>query len=201
MRVLFRLSVIVLISLSADVRSQQLNRITLYSAIGNYDRGGGWDITRSTFNFETGKSEPAKQTQRGIPDDYDISYGETEIGPNRDLFQVRDHRSMIVDLGRKNWDRFNETPSFPKNQSSVPPRPLTPTRTLSSRDTDVTAKWRQFVKVRSGHMYLARLLKRSGVLYVMFRVESLKPGDNCVLSWKRVPPPVVIDEKQKSAAR
>jgi len=44
-------------------------------------------------------------------------------------------------------------------------------------------------------MYLARLLKRSGVLYVMFRVESLKPGDNCVLSWKRVPPPVVIDEK------
>ena len=188
-------SVIILVSLPAYVRGQELNRVTLYSAIGNYDRGKGWDVTRSTFNFETGKSEPPKLTRNGIPEDYDISYGDTEVGPNDDLFRVRDHRSMIVDLGQKKWDRFKETPSFPKGQSSAPPRPLTPTWTLHSSETDITAKWGQFVKVRSGHIYLARLLKRSGVLYVMFRVESLKSGDNCVLTWKKVPPPRVIDEK------
>src|SRR5438128_804179 len=111
MKLLFTFSLVLLISLSAYVRSQELNRVTLYSAIGNYDRGKGWDVTRSTFNFETGKSEPLKPARNGIHEDYDISYGDTDVGPNQDLFGVRDHRSMIVDLGQKKWDRSNRLPT------------------------------------------------------------------------------------------
>jgi hypothetical protein len=195
MRILFLSSLMLLISISTCAQGQEFRRVTLYSAIGYFDRGGDWDTSRSTFNFETGKTERAKPSRNGIPEDYDISYDETEIGDHHDLFEVRDYRSMIVDLGKKKWNQFNETPSFPKGQSSAPPRPLTPTSRVHTSGTQVIADWRQFVKARSGHMYMARLMKGRRVIYVMFRVESLKSRDNCVLEWKKVQPPKVDNEK------
>src|SRR5947209_2710067 len=159
MKLSFAFSLMSLISLSVCVRAQELSRVTLYSAIGLYDRTGDYDLTRSSFNFETGKSELHRENLNGILMDNDIDYDQTETGANRDLFEVRDWRSMIVDLGKKGWEQFKETPSFPRGYSSVPPRPMTREFRLHSRDTEVTSNWRQFVKVRSGHMYLMRLLK------------------------------------------
>jgi len=44
-------------------------------------------------------------------------------------------------------------------------------------------------------MYLMKVMRERKTIYVMFRVDSLSKEDNCVLSWKRVPPPPEDFEK------
>jgi hypothetical protein len=40
-----------------------------------------------------------------------------------------------------------------------------------------------------GHMYAVHVVDRAEDFYVLFRVESLVRGDNCTITWKRVPAP------------
>jgi hypothetical protein len=46
-----------------------------------------------------------------------------------------------------------------------------------------------FVKAVPGHMYVIRVVDADEDFYVLFRIESLVRGDNCTITWKRVPPP------------
>jgi hypothetical protein len=46
-----------------------------------------------------------------------------------------------------------------------------------------------FVKAVVGHMYVVHVVDDAHDFYVLFRVESLVRGDNCTISWKRVPSP------------
>jgi hypothetical protein len=46
-----------------------------------------------------------------------------------------------------------------------------------------------FVKAVAGHMYVIRVVDDAHDFYVLFRVEALVRGDNCTISWKRIPPP------------
>ena len=114
-----------------------------------------------------------------------------------DWLGVLDCRSMIVDLGAKQWQDFKEAPPFPQPKTSAPPRPLD--RPGCVVDTSVGrtdfSPYRQFVEVNPGHVYLMRILSGRKVSYVMFRVESFVSRDNCVLSWKLVKPPNVADNE------
>ena len=45
------------------------------------------------------------------------------------------------------------------------------------------------VRAVVGHMYVVHSKDENRGLYVMFRVEAVKPGDECTLTWRQVPSP------------
>ena len=45
------------------------------------------------------------------------------------------------------------------------------------------------VRAVVGHMYVVHSKDENRDLYVMFRVEAVKPGDECTLTWRQVPSP------------
>ena len=54
-----------------------------------------------------------------------------------------------------------------------------------------------FAKAVVGHMYVVRVVDPVNDFYVLFRVESLVRGDNCTITWKRIPPPNVESAGRK----
>lgn len=44
-------------------------------------------------------------------------------------------------------------------------------------------------KIVSGHMYVIHVVKAQSDFYVLVHVDSLVKGDNCTISWKRIPSP------------
>lgn len=172
-----------LVALSFPAGGQEvatLNQVTLYSRIGHND----W--SRTSVNFESG--------ERGSPNRrpayYDLTYGNLAINYDADWFGVGDPRSMIIDLGAKQWGDFKETPSFFKGKKPRKPLPLSRPMVIdASAGVKEHSPYQQFVRVEAGHMYLMRVKRERKTFYVMFRVDSLTRVDNCVLSWKQVPPP------------
>ena len=193
-KILFLL--VITISAVAPIAGQtdtQLQRVTLYF----FKHPELPDESRSSINFETGK----RGYTRGEPyTDFDLQYGGMAIGMNGrwiwNWLRVTDPRSMIADIGAKQWRDFKETPPFPPGPK-VPPRSLSqPTFAVdASADSKVLSPYRQFVEVKPEHMYLMRLRHGNKVRYVMFRVESLTTKDNCVITWKMVIPPNVDNER------
>ncbi len=174
----------------------ELAQVALYSVQGH---NGDW--TRSSISFETGERG---FRGRSSPE-YDMTYGNmsTSTGGKggvwfRDWLSVRDPRSIILDLGEKKWEDFRQTPFFPKSQKWRQPLPLNSpmvVNTSAGREIDApdaskaVSPHRQFVLARLGHMYLMKVMKGRNATYVVFRVDRLSPGDTCLLSWKKVPPP------------
>jgi hypothetical protein len=175
----------------------ELKEVTLYW----YHTPGRFFPGLPAVNIKTGYRGPDHDVSLGL------RYGGMVITtPTRpgevskilpDWLGVLDCRSMIVDLGRKQWQDFKETPPFPQPKKSEPPLSLNkrPCVVNTSAGRKDFSPYRQFVVVNPGHVYLMRLWRESKVSYVMFRVESLISWDNCVLSWKMVKPPNVDDEK------
>lgn len=187
-------SLVVFFSLTVSASGQagaELAEITLYSVVGHNN-----DFTRSSVNFESGE-RGFRETEPG----FDLTYGNLAINDGRDWYRdwlvVRDPRSIVCDLGVKKWGDFQRTPSFPWKNWRVP-LPLKSPMVFSASagkkvDTpngkESVSPHRQSVLAKVGHMYLMRVMRGSSETYVMFRVESLTPGDTCVLSWKKVPAP------------
>ena len=44
-------------------------------------------------------------------------------------------------------------------------------------------------RVVIGHLYVIHVVKGRSDFYVLLRVDRLVPGDNCTISWKRIPSP------------
>ena len=183
-------SIVVFISLSISARGQagpELAQVTLYSVLGR-----DHDFTRSSVNFESGK-----RGFQGTGSGFDLTYGNLAINDVRDWLTVRDPRSIVCDLGEKKWGDFQRTPTFPWKNWRIPLPLNSPMVFNASAGKEVdtpdgkksVSPHRQSVMVRVGHMYLMRVRQGRSEIYVMFRVESLTSGDNCVLSWKKVTPP------------
>ncbi len=68
-------------------------------------------------------------------------------------------------------------------------RPATPAATPRPRRNGVPKVDPIFAKAIPGHMYVLRVVDDAEDFYVLFRVESLVRGDNCTITWKRVPAP------------
>jgi len=185
------LSLVTMICLSVSVRGQGVevpSQITLFSSLGH-----NHDTSRSSVNFDTG--ELGFVRAQSLMQKYDLSYGTLKVNQDGDWLEVRDANSMIADLGEKRWDDFKETPPFPRSKKS---RPLSLAKQKvvdASAGTTNVSPFRQFVQAKAGHMYLMRVLRGGRVVYVMLRVESLRREDSCQLSWKKVAPPKVVDEK------
>lgn len=171
-----------LIALSVTASGQEvatLSQVTLYSKMGHND----W--SRTSINFESGERGAPSRTAK-----YDLTYGNLALNHNADWFEVRDPRSMIIDLGAKQWGDFKETPSFFKGKKPRKPLPLSQPKVLDgSAGVKEHSPYQQFVRVEAGHMYLMKVMRERKTFYIMFRVDSLSRVDNCVLSWKIVPPP------------
>ena len=205
MKVRILLLLVIAFTACASIVAQtesELREVTLYW-FNHWDRVGPVqpDQSRSAVNFETG--------ERGIPrgGSFDLRYGGVVIGeptqnnkPGKffpDWLNVLDCRSMVVDLGVKQWQDFKETPPFPQPKKLGPPRPLG--EPICAVDTSAGrtdfSPYRQMVEPKPGHVFLARLLRGKTVSYVMFRVESLNSRESCVISWKMVKPPNVDNER------
>ena len=171
-----------LIALSVTASGQDvatLSQVTLYSKMGHND----W--SRTSINFESGERGAPSRTAK-----YDLTYGNLALNHNADWFEVRDPRSMIIDLGAKQWGDFKETPSFFKGKKPRRPLPLSRPKVLDgSAGVKEHSPYQQFVRVEAGHMYLMKVMRERKTVYIMFRVDSLSRVDNCVLSWKIVAPP------------
>jgi hypothetical protein len=193
MKVTPLLPILLLFSISAPAGRQDdagLSRVTLYSV-----QGHGNDWSRSSVDFDSGIRG---FTGEGAHD-FDLTYGSITMNTDLDWFEVRDPRSMIIDLGEKGWRDFRETPSFTKrDKPRKPPRLLTPS-TPKVADVSAGSKevspYQQFRQVVAGHMYLMKVTRKRKTIYVMFRVDNLAPRDTCLLSWKKVPPPAEDEEK------
>ena len=76
-------------------------------------------------NFETGKRGPLRG---GLPGDFDLKYGGMRIEKDGKVFpdwlSVADSRSMIVELGAKEWQDIKQTPPFPQPKKPLPPLSL-----------------------------------------------------------------------------
>jgi hypothetical protein len=173
-----------LLALSVTAGGQvvpELNTVTLFSKISHRD----W--SRSSVNFDSG--------QRGSPtadiSGFDLVYGTLAVNDDSDWFEVIDGRSMIVDLGARQWSDFKATPSFPKSKKPQKPRPLS--GNVKEIDTSGGSRevspYQQFARVKAGHIYLMKVVRDRNKTYVMFRVDNLVSEDNCLLSWKKVAPP------------
>lgn len=177
-----------LIALSVTVDGQQvpeLNHVTLYSKLGHRD----W--SRASVNFDSGE-RGSKDAQ---VDEFDLIYGTLAVNSDSDWFSVRDPRSTIVDLGAKQWGDFSETPSF-KSKKPRKPLPLSAPMVIDgSAGSKEISPYQQFVPVKAGHMYLMKVVRGRKKTYIMFRVDTLVKEDNCLLSWKKVPPPAEDVEK------
>lgn len=189
-------SLVIMISAFGSIAAQtspELQQVTLY-----YYAGERHETTRSHVNFETGKRGPLRGE---LPEEFDLMFGGLIIAKDGkrfpDWFRVTDARSMIVDLGAKNWQDIRETPPFPKADKSHPPPPLAqrPMVVDVSAGSKEVSPYRQFILVQQGHIYLMRILHGNKVIYAMFGVESLNSEESCVLSWKHVSPPKVDNEK------
>lgn len=187
--------VFLVFGLSVSDTSGQVNlpdqRVTLYS----YFKYRDW--SRAYFSFERGvRGAPSNKDES---DSFDVLYGNLRVGNDADWFTVywqSHHRSRILDLGEKQWAQLRQLPAFPISR----PQPLDPDKALpgtvdASAGTKKVAPYDQFVRIRSGHIYLLHVKSKRKNFYVLFRVEDLVPGDSCTFSWKRIPPPETDLEK------
>jgi len=166
--------------------SSELRQATLFSPLVNNNEG-----TRSLINFETGE---LGAVNFGSLKNYDLSFGTLAINRDNNWFQVSDARSRITDLGAKDWSDFKETPPFPNAKLKTQPSLSPPKVVDASAGSKEISPYNQFIPARFAHMYLMRVLKGGKVIYVMFRVERLDANRSCMLSWKKVPPPLVDNE-------
>lgn len=163
-----------------------LYQVTLYS----YRSYRDW--SRTSVNFDTGE----RGSRSGNLAGFDLTYGNLAVDNNGDWFEVRDPRSMIIDLGWKQWGDFTETPSFFNGTKPRKPLPLSKPKVVdASGDSKEISPYQQFVRVKAGHMYLMKVVRGRKTTYLMLRIDSLVKEDNCVLSWKKVRPP--FDELEK----
>ncbi|MBE7464583.1 MAG: hypothetical protein HS116_13990 [Planctomycetes bacterium] len=133
-----------------------LQTATLYARIkyGDYEK--------ATISFEHG----VRDDYFGIAkNDWDLEYGN---GQNDELnvCTVTDDRSVLVDLGPREWSDVGPLPM-------LPPGPVTTTVGPN-------------MAAQLGHLYLVHTIDSNTNLYVLFRVDELIPNDQIVISWRLV---------------
>ena len=144
------------------------------------------DFARANFNFGLGvRGDSESPSTRNV---YDVRFG--GFSPDGDdwLDVPISHgsRSQIRDLGELGWSDVYDIPFLPAS-----PVPHSGIWSLSPGPGGSATISPEGVLVRAvvGHMYLVHTKDRERDFYSMFRVESVKPGDECTITWKLVPSP------------
>lgn len=158
--------------------------ITLYSYLGN-----AGPERESTISFAGGVLARADHiTAQG----FDLRYGGLRLSDRWDWFEMtgmrEDGRSVIVDLGPRNWSEAATVPV-------LCPRPrLKPGEarhiTLDgSAGAEAGSPEQYFLPAVEGHMYAMRIVDDVRDQYVLLRADYVARGVFCRLSWRLVPHP------------
>jgi hypothetical protein len=84
---------------------------------------------------------------------------------------------------------YPDSPGYVEQPWLLPRRPAPPPAAPGPKHDGVPKVDPVFVKAVVGHMYVIRVVDGGEDFYVLFRVDALARGDNCTITWKRVPPP------------
>jgi hypothetical protein len=144
---------------------------------------------KSQFSFEFDLR--SGDSNGPVRKDWDIKFGYITIDDSSDYFgvtMISDDRSRVKDLGKMKWEEIKNVPILPANPGPYKGIrfPIPPTGEPIEKTSEG-----QVTKAVKGHMYIAHIKDPDTDLYVLFRVEDLKPNDRCVISWKIVPSPEV----------
>lgn len=148
---------------------------------------GSYDETRACFNFKTGKTKVANST------DWDLGYGFLNIS-NEDWLMVgtipRDKRNVMKELGQFNWSDSLRLPVL----EPLPELKAGENRNISvDSSADTHQPWArtttQFAKAKAGYMYLMHVKDAQADFYILFRVEEIRQGSHCTITWAQIPEP------------
>ena len=171
------------------------------------------DVSRAYFSFTSGRLA----TSRSWDLSYGTVFGGDDwfvVG-----FGIGDDRSAIRDIGKSNWNDKVKVPVVAplpelkpgesryittggrkgQGTGSIEIRPADPTDfddfpqfSAPVRGSDEVRRSEPapvLAKIEPGHLYVIHVVKAESDFYVLLRVDSLKKGDNCTISWKRIPSP------------
>jgi hypothetical protein len=145
------------------------------------------DFAKANFNFELGvRGDSESPLTRNV---YDVRYGGISLDGDNDWLDVpiaHGSRSQIKDLGELSWSDVYDIPFLHAN-----PVPHSGGMSMSYNSGKLVKVSPEGVLVKAvvGHMYLVHSKDGDRDLYVMFRIEAVKPGDECTITWKIVPSP------------
>lgn len=124
----------------------------------------------------------------GVVSDHTLRFGGMNLDGEGDWLEVpfaHGSRSQIKDLGELQWSEVYDVPIL---HASAAPHPGPVELNYSGGSLKISPE-NVLVKAVAGHLYLVRFKDEDSDFYLMFRVEALKPKDECKLSWKHVPSP------------
>lgn len=151
------------------------------------------NIARAIFNFELGVRGDSKSPQTF--NDYDLRYSGNSPDGTLDWFDISNSErsfTQIIDMGSLDWADIYDIPYL--YVSSEPHSGMWRIDIAKGNVVKITPE-NALVKVVAGDMYLMHIKENNYAkevardFYAMFRVESLKSGDEVTISWKLVPSP------------
>jgi len=150
------------------------------------------DYGKTYFNFKLGVR--GDSTSPRTLGNYDLKYGGI-INNDKDWFCVPTGNrsySQIKDIGTLNWKDVYDIPLL---YASPVPHQEGKTYIFEKDGAIKILPENSQIKIIEGHMYLLHAKDVNDKkeinkdLYVMFRLEALKSGDEVTISWKLVPSP------------
>lgn len=169
-------------------RNVEAQSITLFSQIKHND------FAKANFNFKLGVR--GDSTSPRTYNNYDLRYSGNSLDGNSDWFDVsisKGSYTQIINMGVLNWADIYDIPLL--YASSEAHSGMWKFDNSKGKGNIKITPENALVKVVVGHMYLVHAKENnyakevSKDLYAMFRVESLKSGDEVTISWKVVPSP------------
>jgi hypothetical protein len=166
-----------------EIRAQQADEPAVQPQKATLLAHHKYNSAKASFNFEFGvrvdsKSPLTHNQYGGITLDGDSDWFEVPMG--------RDSRSQLKDLGELTWAEIYYVPILPA--SSIPHNSGMGHTHIAGKMVSTSPEG-VLVKAAAGHIYLLHSKHDQTDLYVMFRVDALKAGDECSISWKIVPSP------------
>ena len=144
------------------------------------------DARAATVNFAIGVRGDSKDPPTSY---YDLRYGGRSENGHMDWFDVPmgdTSWSQIRDLGESGWSDIYDLPILP---ASLTPHNRGMTEIFQSGKVVQRSPEGVLVKAVLSHMYLLHSKHDKVDLYVLFRIEEMKPSDECTISWKVIPSP------------
>jgi hypothetical protein len=145
------------------------------------------DFKTATVNFAIGARGDSKDPP--TRNDYDLRYGGRSENGDMDWFEVPmgdNSRSQIKDLGESGWSDIYDVPIL---LASPTPHNSGMTEVYQAGKVVQRSPEGVLAKAMLGHLYLLHSKHDRVDLYVLFRVEEMKPSDECTISWKLIPSP------------
>jgi hypothetical protein len=145
------------------------------------------DAQVATVNFAVGVRGDSKHPP--TRNYYDLRYGGRSENGDMDWLDVPmgdNSWSQIKDLGEAGWSDIHDLPIL---LASPTPHNNGMTEIYQAGKVVQRSPEGVLVKAIVDHIYLLHSKHDKVDLYVLFRIEEMKPSDECTISWKVVPSP------------